>query len=100
MKKHNKGEMWHLNKILDCIQTPKTQDQIVKASNLNNFTLKKFLKRLQKLKFVEKIKHSEKRSITKKGIHHTSAIVWKITPKGNEFNKIISEYVSLGFNLK
>lgn len=90
----NKGEMWHIHKILDLMGTPKTQDQIVKAGQLNNFTLKKYLKKLQKIGFVEQIV-VDKHSIRKKGIHHTSAIIWKVTTKGKIFRNIIKQYVSL-----
>lgn len=99
MKKHNKGEMWHLNKILNCLKKPRTQDQIVKASNVNNFTLKIYLEKLQELKFVQKIKKEENRSIRRRGINHTSAIIWKATKKGMDFNKIIAQYTSLGYRL-
>ena len=77
------------------MEAPKTQDQIVKVSKLNNFTLKKYLKNLQKLEFVEMVNDYEKRSVRKKGIYHRSAIVWRVTMKGKIFKKIIKQYVSL-----
>lgn len=89
-----KGEMWHIHKILDFIETPKTQDQLVKVSNLNNFTLKIYLGRLQELGFVENI-DMKKHSVRKKGIHHTSAINWEVTEKGRIFKKVIKQYVLL-----
>ena len=97
MIRKNKGEMWHLYKILDCIETPQTQNDINLATRLNNYTLRReYLTKLKKLDFIQRI---EARYDGIKQRNH-KAILWKITPKGREFKKIINQYVSLGLDLQ
>jgi len=85
-----KGETWHLYKILDCLEKQQTQSDIVKASKVNNFTLKDYLKKLQTLDFIEKV---DRNSALEK--RNGRAIIWQATTKGKIFKKVISQYVSL-----
>lgn len=83
-----RGEMWHLNKILESLEKSRTQMEICKKSQISNYHLHSFLKTLVKLKFIEKVDQHD---------NNAMAIVWKITPKGKDFNKIIAQYVKFGF---
>jgi len=86
-----KGEMWHLNKILESMNKPRTQMEICRRSQISNYKLRPYLQKLVKLKFIEKVGNYNRNAM---------AIVWKITSKGRDFNKVIAQYVSLGFDLK
>ena len=86
-----KGEMWHLNKILESMNQPRTQMEICRRSQISNYKLRPYLRKLVKLKFIKKVENYNRNAM---------AIVWKITSKGRDFNKVIARYVSFGFDLK
>lgn len=88
--------MWHLYKILDCMDHPTTQMEIVIQSKMNGYTAKKYLNKLRESGFV--------RMVLKDSDHYkrfnAKAKLWKITVKGEHFKSVIEEYVSHGFKLK